>query len=356
MPSSQNRASLRPTVTGPASDRLVVVEFSILALSMVMPSLLLLWYFHSRDAYPEPASVVWRTFGLGVLSAIPVLMFALPMGELLEGITDPFLAGLYEAFVLASIPEEVCKLAVILWYARRHSAFDEPMDGLVYGVAASLGFATLENVLYVAQGGLGVAMLRAVTSIPGHATFGAIMGYYVGQAHFSHGRTRPLLLKALLIPILLHGVYDAPLMIAPRVEGTAETIGGALLLLVPFVLIISVVAALRMSRGLRARQLAEGPMPRSGSVPLPTSPTSPSTGRRALGVLLVLVGGLLATAGALIVLGVILSLVNGVAEEKGAVVEVLVAGLIAGVLPVIGGVMLFRGGTRQLNGGDPSGA
>jgi len=323
------------------------VELSVLALSMVMPSLLLLWYFHSRDAYPEPASVVWRTFGLGVLSAIPVLMFALPMGTFLEGIDDPFLAGVYEAFVLASIPEEVCKLAVILWYARRHSAFDEPMDGLVYGVAASLGFATLENVLYVAQGGLGVAMMRAVTSIPGHATFGAIMGYYVGRAHFSRGRARPLLIKALLIPILLHGVYDAPLMIAPRLEGgNGETIAAGLLTLVPLVLGVSVIAALRMSRGLRAHQLAAGPLPRVGSVPLPTS--SPGRGRT-LGFLLVLVGGLLATAGAVVLVGVLLAMGTGVAEERDAVVEVLVAGLVVGVLPAVAGVMLFRGGTRRLN-------
>ena len=329
------------------------MEFSVLALSMVMPSLLLLWYFHSRDAYPEPASVVWKTFGLGVFSAIPVLMFALPMGVFLEGISDPFLGGTYEAFVLASIPEEVCKFAVILWYARRNSAFDEPMDGLVYGVAASLGFATLENILYVSQGGLGVAMLRAVTSIPAHATFGAIMGYYVGQAHFSHGRGRGLLLKALLIPILLHGVYDAPLMIAPGAAGGSyEAIAGALLVLVPIVLGISVIAAFRMSRGLRALQLAEGPLPHAGAVPVPTSP--PREGR-ALGFVLLLLGGLLATAGGVVLLAMGLALGTGVAVEQGAVVEVLVAGLVVGLVPLFGGVTLFRAGTRRLNRDGPTG-
>ncbi len=318
---------------------------------MVTPSLLLLWYFHSRDAYPEPAAVVWWTFALGVLSAIPVLMFALPMGAFLEGIRDPFLSGLYEAFVLASIPEEVCKFAVILWYARRHSAFDEPMDGLVYGVAASLGFATLENVLYVAQGGLGVAMLRAVTSIPAHATFGAIMGYYVGQAHFSRGRSRALLLKALFIPLLLHGLYDTPLMIAGAVEGETEgQIAAALLTLVPVVLGISVIAALKMSKGLRARQLAAGPLPKVGAVPVPIEP--PREGR-GLALVQLLLGALLATGGGVLLLGGVFALGTGIAAEQEAVVEVIVAGVVLGLLPLVGGVMLFRRGTRRLNHGEP---
>ncbi|HGG56229.1 MAG TPA: PrsW family intramembrane metalloprotease, partial [Nannocystis exedens] len=234
----------------------VALEPTILPLSMVTPSLLLLWYFHSRDAYPEPASVIWKTFALGVLTVIPVLAFALPLSSYAEGFSSPYLAGLYDAFVLAALPEEAAKLAVVYWYARRHSEFDEPMDGLVYGVAASLGFATLENILYVADGGLGVALMRALTSIPGHATFGAIMGYFVGQAHFEPGRARRFLFLALALPVLLHGVYDAPLMIAPRADSADGQLVGLLLLLVPAALIVSIFTALRMSKKLRAEQLA----------------------------------------------------------------------------------------------------
>ncbi len=240
---------------------------------------------------------------------------------------------------------------MIVWYARRHSAFDEPMDGLVYGVAASLGFATLENVLYVAQGGLGVAMLRAVTSIPAHATFGAIMGYYVGQAHFRRGRSRALLLKALLIPTLLHGVYDAPLMIARAVEGEAEgEIAALLLILVPVVLGISVIAALRMSKGLRAQQLAAGPLPRVGAVPVPMDP--PREGR-ALAFVQLLAGAVSATGGGVVLLAGVLAVGSGIAAEQGAVAEVVLAGVVVGLLPLLGGVMLFRRGTRRLNRGEP---
>jgi RsiW-degrading membrane proteinase PrsW (M82 family) len=318
---------------------------------MVTPSLLLLWYFHSRDVYPEPGRVVWTTFALGVLTAGPVLLFALPMGAFLELLSDPFAAGAYEAFVLAAIPEETLKLAVLLWYARRHSAFDEPMDGLVYGVAASLGFATLENILYVAQGGLGVAILRAVTSIPGHATFGAIMGYYVGQAHFSRGRGRLFVAKAWFIPVLLHGLYDTPLLSAAGVSaaGYAE-VASALLVAVPVILGVSVVTALKMARGLRASQLAAGPLPERGVLPTPADPPRPrGTG---LWWIAVLGGGLLASAGGLVAVAVVLAWSQGELGGYG-VGMILLSIALFGVAPLVGGLALFRLGTRRLNRGGP---
>src|SRR4029450_10832400 len=65
--------------------------------------------------------------------------------------------------------------------------FDEPLDGVVYGVAVALGFATLENFLFVARLGLGVAWMRALFAVPAHALFGATMGYYAGRAKFDQG-------------------------------------------------------------------------------------------------------------------------------------------------------------------------
>ena len=82
---------------------------------------------------------------------------------------------------VAAIPEEFVKLAILVGYNMRHHAFDEPMDGIVYGVVASLGFATLENMLFVFEGGISVAVSRAFTAVPLHAFVGAIMGYYVGR-------------------------------------------------------------------------------------------------------------------------------------------------------------------------------
>ncbi|MCB9565816.1 MAG: PrsW family intramembrane metalloprotease [Myxococcales bacterium] len=327
------------------------METSVLALSMVTPSLLLLWYFHSRDAYPEPGRVVWTTFGLGVFTVVPVLAFAMPVGDALGSFTDPYAAGAFEAFVLASIPEETCKLAVLLLYARRHSAFDEPMDGLVYGVAASLGFATFENILYVAQGGLGVALLRALTSVPGHATFGAIMGYFVGQAHFRPRDRGRLLLLAWLVPVLLHGFYDFPLLASPAAAAASgEATAFALLILVPLILGAAIYSAVRMARGLRAIQLREGPPAPLLAAPLPVAGAAAVAGPRGSRIwwLAVLLGGAMASVGGLLTFAVATQWWSGsfVEHELGGV---LLGTVIIGVAPLIIGALLFRVGVRRLN-------
>jgi RsiW-degrading membrane proteinase PrsW (M82 family) len=92
---------------------------------------------------------------------------------------------------------------------RKSKDFDQHYDGIVYAVFVSLGFAVIENIMYVVDGGMNIAALRAVLTIPGHGFFGVLMGYYFSLAHFHNG-TGSLLywLKALLYPILFHGVYD----------------------------------------------------------------------------------------------------------------------------------------------------
>ena len=86
------------------------------------------------------------------------------------------------------------------------------MDGVVYGAVASLGFATIENLLYCASGDLGTALGRAFTAVPAHAAFGAIMGYTFARRHFA-GKSNGLFGPALWLPVLLHGVYDWMLFI-----------------------------------------------------------------------------------------------------------------------------------------------
>jgi len=90
---------------------------------------------------------------------------------------------------LIGLIEESAKFAALYVGIYRHAQFDEIIDGILYAVAASLGFATLENIAYVLEGGTVVGVLRAALSVPGHAFFGAVMGFYVGLAKFS---SRPL--------------------------------------------------------------------------------------------------------------------------------------------------------------------
>lgn len=189
--------------------------FSPLLLAAIAPAGILLWLFAASDEYPESASTVLITFGLGLLT-IPALyslqdiVYAPAQALLQTG--NPYFLGAGKAFLMAAIPEETAKFLVLVGYSVRHKDFDEPMDGIVYGVAASLGFAALENVMYVFDGGYQIALARAVTAVPAHAMFGAVMGYYVGRAAFASHLKASLYIRALAVPILLHGLYDlAPL-------------------------------------------------------------------------------------------------------------------------------------------------
>jgi RsiW-degrading membrane proteinase PrsW (M82 family) len=179
-----------------------------------------------HDVFPEPPGVVWMTFFLGMVIVVPILIFAVPVMVLSSTlITNPYLLGLVMASLGAGIPEEFFKFLVVRFYAARHKAFNEPMDGLVYGVAASLGFATLENVIYTINFNFSivVVILRALTAVPMHAMVGAVMGWYVAQWRFRHdGRGRNLFL-ALFVPMLLHSAYDFPMLTLGAMAGKEYT-------------------------------------------------------------------------------------------------------------------------------------
>jgi hypothetical protein len=352
----------------------VIIPFTVAA--AVVPSLLLIWFFHSRDANPEPARVVWATFGLGILTVFPVLLVALPIGVALRGIEDPLVLGLNEAFLTAAVPEEFFKFLVVWLYCSRHREFDEPMDGVIYGALASLGFATFENVLYVAHGGTGVAVMRALTAVPGHAFMGAIMGYFVGQARFAPARRGALMATGLGVAVVLHGVYDFPLLALKAMQDPArraqadDELAGWLLLLTLAALVFEAVWAVRITRRLRREQqwmlaqraaiqpatMAAGWAPPPVAAPWPAPPpgwtgVAVVPGLPASAVVMLVVGGLLATVGALFTVASVLVLLG--TAPAGQPVEQTVGAVACigamGLLPFGGGVVLFAFGLRRLS-------
>jgi RsiW-degrading membrane proteinase PrsW (M82 family) len=181
----------------------------------VAPSLFLLWFFYNRDKYEkEPKRLVAKTFVYGLLS--PILAFPL---ELLGGTIIPQTNDLPTLFLhvllVVGLVEEGVKLLSVKLSAFKSGAFNEVMDGIVYTAAASLGFATLENVLYALTRGLGVTLIRSITSVPGHALLGGIMGYYVGLAKLTPTRGTKLTLKGLVVATVLHGLYDFTIFAFP---------------------------------------------------------------------------------------------------------------------------------------------
>lgn len=178
----------------------------LLALA-VAPAAVLLKYVLIRDKYEhEPLKLVAKTFFLGSLSTLAAIVL-----EFIFNIPVPFV----RQFVSVALIEEGLKLLVVWFAAYRSPHFNEVMDGIVYGVAASLGFATVENILYVFSGGVGTAILRAFLSVPSHAAYGGIMGYYLGLAKSSRqqgtDKEVPLIAKGFLIVVALHGAFDASL-------------------------------------------------------------------------------------------------------------------------------------------------
>lgn len=336
----------------------------ILIVSAVVPSLLLLWYFRARDAHPEPPRVVLATFVLGVLTVIPVLVVALPVLRALEAVRSPIAAGFLKAFLTAAVPEELFKFGVVALYCARHPAFDEPMDGVVYGATASLGFATLENVLYVGTGGLGVAAMRALTAVPMHAFLGTIMGYYVGQSRFRPAEKRKLLALGYLVPMALHGLYDWPLL---TLQSLTQRGGqpGVTELALTLVTLVTFVAqwiwTVRIVRRLRAEQRAYAPHP---STPFthPTgspyaiapqwTPTAPAAPQPLLATIALVLGALLAAVGGMITLGVIVSalFVPEAGVHANNVRSVVLGTALIGVLPMALGCVAFVFGVKKLNG------
>jgi len=160
---------------------------------------------------PEPAAMILKTIGLGAVSAVPALIVELAL-QGLPLFALPGLAGATAtAFVQVAPVEEACKLAAVMVYVWRKPAFNEENDGIVYAGAAAIGFAALENVLYVAQFGLGTGVLRAFTAIPSHVLTAVIMGLSVGRARFAPSRAarQRRLLRGFVLAWLIHGLYDA---------------------------------------------------------------------------------------------------------------------------------------------------
>jgi len=184
----------------------------------VLSTLVLLWIFYRANLLRKPKHVVLITFGLGMLTALPVESLLRPFTQFVfnaEELSNVYLASLGVAFVNTALLEEMLKFLGLVVYAARHRTFDGPMDGVVYGVAVSMGFAACENVGYVlVRGELAAAVMRLFVAVPIHAFAGAIMGYYLGRAKCGEksARARSVFL-ALFWPILLHGAYDFPLCI-----------------------------------------------------------------------------------------------------------------------------------------------
>ena len=200
----------------------------IILLTALLPIAILVFYIYYKDKNsPEPVGQLVKAFLFGVLSVPLSLCLSVPfelIGLYSTEMTS-ILGSVSTAFFGAAIPEEFAKFFMLWLFLRKNRYFDENMDGIVYAVCVSLGFAALENVMYLfsnAETYLAVGFSRAIFAVPGHFCFGILMGYYYSLARFYPMSSTKNKVLILIAPIVVHGLYDSILFISnvtPAISG-----------------------------------------------------------------------------------------------------------------------------------------
>ena len=187
--------------------------YFVYILAAISPAILILLYAYKQDFFPEPPRIVFKTFLFGCATVLAVQLII----PVLDNYSEKNFTGetyyFFVNFIRAAFLEEFFKLVVIIFYCTRKSVFDEPMDGLIYGVAASLGYAAYENIQYVVffndySASFDIALSRAFSAVPAHALNGVVMGFFVSKSIFEKNHNYMYLILAILIPVAMHGSYN----------------------------------------------------------------------------------------------------------------------------------------------------
>lgn len=167
------------------------------------PGLALFSFFYLRNQMAtEPRKTLLQTFIYGAILTFPILFLQYVFEEE-EVFTYAFIQNIFFSGLL----EEFFKWLILVIVIYNHIEFDDPYDGVLYGVAISLGFASVENLLYLMSYGMDTALLRAILPVSSHALFGVVMGFYLGKAKFTNNR-RLFIVAALVVPLVLHILYN----------------------------------------------------------------------------------------------------------------------------------------------------
>lgn len=213
----------------------------------ISPGLALLLYFYLKDRYEsEPVSSVAKLFVLGLLIVFPIMV--VQRGLVLGFGENPF----FFAFVVSAAAEESIKWLIVYHLVYRSRRIRHSYDGIVYATAVSLGFATMENVLYSLHfrpDFLGL-LTRALLPVSGHALFGVVMGYYFGKARYDLFKEVRYIRFALLYPILWHGAFDSIILLS----GNAW-----IYLIIPFMALLWFRGLRKMNRAIGMPLLPEPP-------------------------------------------------------------------------------------------------
>ncbi|QPF81572.1 PrsW family intramembrane metalloprotease [Bradyrhizobium genosp. L] len=203
---------------------------TVIGAAAIAPALLVLWLVIAADERPGPPAQVWLAFVLGAASISLLGLARVPFNALLAIPDNPWMTQAVRAAFGVAAPEEIVKVLVIVAISARRRAFADPMDTVVYGAAAGLGFAAYENLAYLVQHKdmwRALAALRSVLTVPFHGSLGVIAGAYLAiarsggalGAHRHHRDWARISSWALVLfaPIALHAAFDFPLLSLQRI-------------------------------------------------------------------------------------------------------------------------------------------
>lgn len=188
--------------------------FTIMVYVALIPPIFLMWLVYKQDLVEsEPVGLVLEMFLLGCVVPVIVMLIDTPLSILVSFFGTGLLFELAENFIQVALAEEGGKMLMLRLRIWNHKEFNYRFDAIVYSVAVSIGFAAIENLMYVFNFGLETGLSRAITAIPAHAIFAVFMGYYMGEAKYCTVLKKTKLakrnkIKSILVPVFLHGTYD----------------------------------------------------------------------------------------------------------------------------------------------------
>lgn len=180
----------------------------ILLAFAIAPGICIAIFIYLKDKHErEPIGLLMKSFFYGMGAVVITLIISVPLSKVIPIDDQDLSQQAIHAFIIVALVEEFSKYIFVRGILYRDPNFNEPFDGIVYSVMVGMGFATLENVMYVVDGGWGVAVLRMFTAVPAHGAFAVLMGYYLGLSKFVHHKSH-YGWYGLAIATLFHGAYD----------------------------------------------------------------------------------------------------------------------------------------------------
>lgn len=226
----------------------------------IIPTIFLGYFVYKKDILEkEPLYLLLKLFSCGILITVPASLIQHFLINIIPVINNNIIYNFVLSFIIIALTEEGLKYLVTYEITWKNKNFNHIYDGIVYSVFTSLGFATLENFLYVRQyatdfGLLKIGILRAVLSVPGHVFFAVAMGYYLGFAKYCEKRNMPSGAKrnkklALLTSIIFHGLFDFLLLTNNRLMGIIFYI---------FVVVLYIISYLKIKKMSNIKTMLEG--------------------------------------------------------------------------------------------------